>query len=278
MNLYHEFLTNIHFLSHNYFILFSYLIFMGFLSGFIDAIAGGGGLISLPALILTGMPISEALGSSKLQGSVGTGVAVYKYYREGLIQFSTVCRGLIMGLIGAVCGACLVNYVSNQFMQFIVPFLLLGVFVFNFFQKSLGVHPGVKRLPEHIFFPVFGFILGFYDAFFGPGTGNFWIISIVFFLGYTFLEASGYAKILNLKSNLFSLIIFIFYGKVNFLLGIVMAIGQMLGGYLGAHAVILKGSKLVRPFFLSVVFINMMVTFYTLMPNFMDIIGKFSII
>lgn len=266
MNLHHELLTNIHFSSHHYLILFSYLIFMGFLAGFIDAIAGGGGLISLPALMLTGMPISEVLGSNKLQASMGTSVAVYKYYREGFIEFTTVYRGLIMGLLGAICGACLVNYISNQFMQFIVPFLLLGVFLFNFFQKSLGVHPGVKRLPETIFFPLFGFILGFYDAFFGPGTGNFWIISIVFFLGYTFLEASGYAKILNLKSNVFSLIIFIFYGKVNFLIGIVMAIGQMIGGYLGAHAVILKGSKLVRPFFLSIVFVNMAFTFYTLVP------------
>lgn len=240
---------------------------MGFLAGFIDAIAGGGGLISLPALILTGMPISDALGSNKFQASVGTSVATYKYYQKGFIKFSTVRRGLIMGLIGAVCGACLANYVSNHFMQFIVPFLLLGVFLFNFFQKSLGVHPGIKRLSENIFFPVFGFILGFYDAFFGPGTGNFWIISIVFFLGYTFLEASGYAKILNLKSNVFGLIVFLCYGKVNFLIGIVMAIGQMLGGYLGAHAVILKGSKLVRPFFLSIVFINMAVTFYTLMHH-----------
>lgn len=267
MNLYHDFLINIHFSSHHYFFLFSYVIFMGFLAGFIDAIAGGGGLISLPALILTGMPMAEALGTNQLQASVGTSVAVGKYYREGLIKFSTVYRGLIMGLIGASCGACLANYVSNHFMQFIVPFLLLGIFLLNFFQKNLGVHSGAKRLPETLFFPLFGFILGFYDAFFGPGTGNFWIISIVFFLGYTFLEASGYAKVLNLKSNVFALIIFLYYGKVNFLLGIIMAIGQMIGGYLGAHAVILKGSKLVRPFFLSVVFINMLFTFYTLMSH-----------
>lgn len=252
------------FFEQHLFIMYIFLIGMGFLAGFIDAIAGGGGLVSIPALMLTGMPVSLVLGTNKLQSSIGTGVAVYNYYKNGLINFKTVYRGLAMGLIGAIVGAILVNYISNQFMLLIVPFLLLAVFVFNLFNRSLGIVEGKKRLNEAIFFSLFGFILGFYDAFFGPGTGNFWIIAIVFFLGYTFLNASGYAKVLNLKSNLFALTIFLYYGKVDFTIGLLMACGQFIGGYTGAKIVILKGSKLVRPFFMIVIAINLIVVFYQL--------------
>ena len=252
------------FFEHHQYIMYFFLMFMGCLAGFIDSIAGGGGLISIPALTFTGMPISLVLGTNKLQSSIGTSLAVYQYHKNGLINFMTVYRGLVMGFIGAFCGAILVNYVSNQFMHYVVPFLLIAVFVFNIFNKSSGLNLGKKRLNEQVFFSVFGFILGFYDAFFGPGTGNFWIILIVFFLGYSFLNASGYAKILNLKSNLFSLAIFLYYGSVNFEIGLLMALGQLGGNYLGSKIVILKGAKLIRPFFITVVGINIMVLLYQL--------------
>ena len=252
------------FFEQHHIIMYVFLIFMGSLAGFIDAIAGGGGLISIPALTFTGMPISLVLGTNKLQSSIGTGLSVYQYHKNGLINFRTVSRGLLMGFIGAICGAVTVNYISNQFMQYIVPFLLVGVFVFNLFNKSSGLETGTKRLNEVVFFSIFGFILGFYDAFFGPGTGNFWIILIVFFLGYSFLNASGYAKVLNLKSNLFSLAIFLYYGNVNFEIGLLMACGQLVGNYFGSKMVILKGSRFIRPFFMSVVAINIIILFYQL--------------
>ena len=252
------------FFEHHQFILYSFLIVMGFLAGFVDAVAGGGGLISLPALTFTGMPMSMVLGTNKLQSSIGTSMAVFKYYKDGLINFKTVSRGLLMGFIGACLGAVTANYVSNDFMRYLVPVLMLCVFVFNLINPKLGVHEGRKRMGELTFFSIFGFMLGFYDAFFGPGVGNFWIMAIVFFLGYTFLNASGYAKVLNLKSNIFSLIIFLWFGKVNILIGLIMACGQFVGGYIGAKMVILKGSKLVRPFFMTIILINIFVLFYQL--------------
>ena len=233
--------------------LLIFLVIMGFLAGFIDAIAGGGGLISLPALSLTGMPIAMVLGTNKLQATIGTAVATYKYWRHGLINFKTVYRGLIMGLIGTVLGSSLAIFIHNEFMNYLVPVLLIGVFLFTIFSKNLGVKEGKKRMSELAFFSLFGFMLGAYDGFFGPGTGNFWVIAIVYFLGYTFLQASGYAKVLNLKSNLFSLCVFLYFGQVNFLLGLVMACGNSAGGYFGSKMVILKGSKIVRPFFIVVV-------------------------
>lgn len=259
------------FFSQHYFILLAFLLVMGFLASFIDAIAGGGGLISLPALMCTGMPMAFVFGTNKLQSACGTAMATFRYYRDGLINFRTVYRGLIMGFIGAVLGGITVNHVSNNFMQIIVPFLMLGVFLFNLFNKNLGIMPGKKRLNELVFFSLFGFMLGFYDAFFGPGTGNFWIIAIVFFLGYTFLEASGYAKVLNLKSNLFSLAVFLYYGKVDFMFGLIMALGSFSGGYLGAKAVILNGSKFIRPFFMLVVFINVLLSFYEIYSGHMTL-------
>lgn len=254
----------IHYFSAHFYLLAIYLLIMGFLAGFVDAIAGGGGLISIPALAMTGLPMSVILGTNKLQSSAGTAMAVYKYYRNQLINFSTVLRGLMVGLVGSICGAMTVNHIPNHFMRYVVPFLMLAVFLFNLFNRDLGLHPGTKRLQELTFFSIFGFVLGFYDAFFGPGTGNFWIIAIVFFLGYSFLNASGYAKVLNLKSNLFSLAVFLYYGKVDFVWGMMMAIGQIFGGYLGAYAVILRGSKLVRPFFTTIIFINVVVAFYAM--------------
>ena len=237
---------------------------MGFLAGFIDAIAGGGGLISIPALLLTHMPIALVFGTNKLQSTIGTATATYNYYKNDLINLKTVYRGLIFGFIGAVCGAVLVNHASNKFMQYIVPILMIMVFIFNLFNKKLGIEPGNKKMQEITFFSLFGFILGFYDAFFGPGTGNFWIIAIVYFLGYTFINASGYAKMLNLKSNLFSLIIFLYYGNVNFGYGITMTLGSIVGGYTGANTAILKGSKIIRPLFMLIVLINIISSIYGL--------------
>ena len=248
-----------HFFVNHLFLLSSFIIFMGFLAGLIDSIAGGGGLISLPALSMTGLPIVAILGTNKFQSSIGTAVATFKYYKSDLINFRTVVRGLIAGFIGACLGTILAVLLNTQFMSYIVPILLIIVFIFSVFNKNLGLNKGKKKMSELAFFSLFGFLLGAYDGFFGPGTGNFWIIAIVYFLGYTFLQASGYAKVLNLKSNLFSLAIFAISGHVNIFYGFLMAIGSFFGGMVGSKMVILKGSKLVRPIFIIVVGITILV-------------------
>ncbi len=254
----------IEFFSHHYYFLLSILLLAGFIAGFIDAIVGGGGLISVPALMITGMPIALVLGTNKLQSSIGTSIAVLNYHRNGLFRFATVYKGLIMGFFGAWLGVVLVDQISNDFMKIIALILMILVFGFNLFNSEIGVLRGKRRLNESLFFSLFGFILGFYDGFFGPGTGNFWLISIVFFLGYNFLEASGYVKVLNLKSNLIALATFLYYHKVNFTLGFIMAIGQIFGNYMGVKLAILKGSKLIRPLFMTIVFISILSMCYNL--------------
>ncbi|AIT10026.1 hypothetical protein LO80_08615 [Candidatus Francisella endociliophora] len=248
-----------HFFSEHFYILCVFIISMGFLASFIDAIAGGGGLISIPALSMTGLPIVMVLGTNKFQASIGTAMAVLKYYKNGLINIRTVYRGLIAGFVGACLGTTLTLVIHNDFMSSTVPILLLVVFVFSIFNKNLGINVGKKRMSEMAFFTIFGFVLGAYDGFFGPGTGNFWIIAIVYFLGYTFLQASGYAKVLNLKSNVFSLAVFAISGQVNLTFGLLMAIGSFFGGVVGSRMVILKGSKLVRPIFIVIVGVSVLV-------------------
>jgi cupin 2 domain-containing protein len=257
-------MINIFFEHHQYFLLI-FLLIMAFLAGFVDAVAGGGGLISIPALLYTDMSLIQILATNKLQSCVGTGVSAFKYYRSGLICMETLYKGLFMGSIGVISGNILLHYLSDQFMQYLVPVLLVFVFLLNLFNKNFGIQPKNKKMSEQWFFALFGFILGFYDAFFGPGVGNLWVIAIVFFLGYTFVEASGYAKILNLKSNLFALALFLYAGNVNFFLGGIMSVGQVIGGYVGSHTVITRGSKFVRPFFLVIIFTNMTVAIYNLL-------------
>jgi uncharacterized membrane protein YfcA len=147
-----------HFFEHHYLIFLGFLFFMAMLSGFIDAIAGGGGLISMPALMYSGMPLTMVLGTSKFQGIFSLISASYKYYKNGMINFSMIYRGLISGVIGAAGGALLANYISNSFMRWIVPFLLLFIFIINLLSKSFGLTPGRKILNETVFFTLFGFI------------------------------------------------------------------------------------------------------------------------
>ncbi|KEI34617.1 hypothetical protein FRA_50c14870 [Francisella sp. W12-1067] len=251
------------FLADHFFLLCMFIVSMGFLASFIDAIAGGGGLISIPALSMVGLPIIVTLGTNKLQASIGTAMATFKYYKSGLIDFKTVIRGLVAGFIGACFGTVMALVINNEFMNYIVPVLLVVVFLFSIFNKNLGVNVGKKRMSEVAFFIIFGFLLSAYDGFFGPGTGNFWIIVIVYFLGYTFLQASGYAKVLNLKSNLFSLVIFIASGHVNIFYGLMMALGSFFGGWMGSKMVILKGSNLVRPIFIVVVGVTIFIFIFS---------------
>lgn len=254
-------------LLHHQYILFTFLFIMSLFAGFVDSIAGGGGLISLPTLLFTGIPINTALGTNKFQAFFSIFIATYRYYKAGLIKKTFLLYGLITGVIGAIFGSILVLHISNVFLKYIIPFLMLFIFIINIYNKNLGLISRKKILKEQVFFIVFGFILSFYDAFFGPGVGNLWITSIVLFLGFTFLEAAGYAKIFNLNSNFNSLLLFIYFKEVNFTYGITMAIGQFIGGYLGANLVIANGSKVIRPIFLLVVFMNILILFYNLIFN-----------
>lgn len=235
--------------THLLFILF----LTGLISGLVDAIAGGGGLISLPMLLAVGVPPHLALGTNKLQTTIGTSVATYSYYVKKLFNIKTVFKGLIFGLVGASLGAGISQIINGDVLNKIIPFLLMFILGYTLLSPSLGNIETPPKMREPICFALFGFLLGFYDGFFGPGTGSLWVFVLTYFLGYQFINATAYAKVFNLKSNIFATVCFIFTGAINYHIALCMAGGQVIGGRLGAKIAITRGAKVIKPVFLTVV-------------------------
>lgn len=238
------------------------LFFVGMLAGTIDAIAGGGGLISLPMLMAVGMPPAAALGTNKLQSFFGTSMATFHFVKQGIISLKEMWRGLLFGVIGASLGAFVAQTTNPDFLQKLIPGILLLVFVYTLFSPNIGLLDKEPRMSETLFYVLFGFTLSFYDGLLGPGTGSFWIIALVFFLGFNMLKASAYTKVFNLNSNLIACIWFIVGGQIDYAIGFIMAAGQLLGGRLGSHLAISKGTALVRPCFLVIVLLTMSMMVY----------------
>src|SRR3990167_2506103 len=240
-------------LMHSTFQLLVILFATGLMAATVDAIAGGGGLISLPVLLVVGIPPHIALGTNKLQNSIGTSSAVYSYYRAGLLNFRTLYKGLIFGLIGAVLGAVTSQLISSDVLKKIIPVLLLIIFIYTLCSPQLGINDRKPLMKESYFYGLFGFLLGFYDGFFGPGTGSFWVFSLTCFLGYNLRKATAYTKVFNLKSNLIATVCFALGQNIDYRIALCMGLGQLIGGRLGAHLAIIKGVKLIRPLFIIVI-------------------------
>ncbi|MES2218077.1 MAG: TSUP family transporter [Pseudomonadota bacterium] len=238
-------------LEHSHY-LFPVLFFAALLGATIDGIAGGGGLITLPVLLFTGLPPQIALGTSKFQATFGTFMASAKYYQHGWFTFKTIKKGLIFGIAGAVLGAIAGQMLSSDLLRKILPILLFAMLLYMLFTPTLGHEDRKPRMSEFWFYIIFGFFLGFYDGFFGPATGSLWVFSLTFFLGYQFRSAVAYAKVFNFKSNVVALICFALGNNIDYRMGICMAAGQLIGGRFGAHLAILKGAEIIRPVFIGV--------------------------
>lgn len=230
------------------------LLFMtGLSAGFVDAVAGGGGLIALPVLLSIGLPPQLALGTNKLQGTFGTLAASYQFFRKGQVDFREALPGILYTLVGAAVGTTLVQNINPAFLGYMVPVLLVGVLVYTLLSKGLGYERRPPRMASRLFYPVFGLALGFYDGFFGPGTGSFWMAGFCVFLGFDLTRSAGFTRTMNFISNMVSLAVFIIGGNVLYSLGLVMASGQFIGAYLGANMAMEKGAGFIRPVFMTVV-------------------------
>ncbi len=229
------------------------LFFTGLLAGTVDAIAGGGGLISLPVLLGFGIPPHIALGTNKLQGLFGTASATYSYYRQGILIRQGLIIGIIFSFIGAAAGAMVSQYLSGDLLRKIIPILLLIVLFYVFFSPKLGNENIKQKMNEKLFYFIFGSLLGFYDGFFGPGTGAFWVFVLVLFLGHNLLKATAYTKAFNLNTNIAAVICFAIGNNIDYKIAFVMAVGQLVGGRIGAQLAIKKGVGLIRPVFFIVV-------------------------
>jgi len=225
----------------------------GLVAGFVDSIAGGGGLISVPVLLSFGLDAPVALGTNKLQAAVGSGSAAWHYARAKTVPLEDCARGFALSLFGAALGTLAVERVDPSFLKRFIPILLLMVAIYTLLKPGLGDKDLRPRLAREWFDLTFGLGLGFYDGFFGPGTGTFWTMAFMLGLGFNLTKATGYTKVMNFASNLSSLAFFLLAGNVRFTAGITMAIGQLIGAKLGASMVIAKGTKFIRPIFISVV-------------------------
>lgn len=231
----------------------SILFFTALCGGFVDSIAGGGGLISIPVLMAMGFPPHLALGTNKLQASFGSFTATHRYIRSGLVNKEKVFLGVFFTLIGACSGTILVQKIPITYLEKAIPFVLAGIFAYTLLSPQLGEKEKKQKIATAAFYIIFGLLLGFYDGFFGPGTGSFWTIAFVGIMGFNLKSATANTKIMNFTSNIVALTVFIIGGKVLFLPGLIMGAGQVIGAWTGSHLVINKGTRFIRIFFLCVV-------------------------
>lgn len=225
---------------------------VGVLAGFVDAVAGGGGLVALPALLSAGLSPVAALATNKLQGAIGTGVAVFTYWRRGFVALRALIPAMALTFAGASLGALVVKGLDTSLLSLAVPVALIGIAIYFALSPRLTDADSHARLSFPLFVPVMGFAIGFYDGIFGPGTGSFLTMGFVTLFGLGLTRAAGHTKALNLMSNLGALALFLPAGDVVWPVAIVMALGQVAGGYIGARTGIRFGARLIRPLVIAV--------------------------
>jgi len=223
------------------------LVAVAMVAGFIDAIAGGGGLITLPALLLSGLSPVQALATNKLQSSAGSFSATFAFFRKGLISWKHSKWVFFMSLSGGVIGALLATRLPATFLQIVVPILLLSVATYFVFSPNLDGREKRAKISRTLFLLTFVPLIGFYDGIFGPGTGSFFMVAFVLMLGSTLVNAIAETKLANFASNIGSFAIFAFSGEMQVVLGLLMAVGAFIGAQLGARFAVKYGGKVIRP-------------------------------
>lgn len=228
-----------------------FLCVAGFLASFVDSIAGGGGLISVPAYMLAMPNAHFALGTNKFSATTGSLTSMLKFARSGKVNFKVLKFIAPFTLIGAVLGVNTVLQVDQKLLSSLVLVLILFVGVYSLFSKNIGLNNTFEKITTKniILGIVLGFSLGFYDGFFGPGTGSFLIFGLIYIFGFDFVNASGNAKVLNFVSNISSLIMFAIHGRINYLYGIPVAVFMIIGARFGTKLALNKGAKLIKPIF-----------------------------
>jgi uncharacterized membrane protein YfcA len=229
------------------------------LAGFIDSIAGGGGLIQLPALFIVLPPQTEVpaiLGTNKLSSICGTSVATCQYARKVDINWQVTIYAAIPAFIFSSIGASVVNLFDKNILRPVILVLLVAVALYTLVRKNFGTEhlPKLPRKKEKLYATLVGMGIGFYDGFFGPGTGSFLIFLFVGVFGFDFLRASAISKVVNFSTNLAAVLYFGIGGKVMLWVGLPMGLCNIAGALLGARLAILRGSTFVRTLFLLVIF------------------------
>lgn len=227
-----------------------FLLFIGFITAFVDSIAGGGGLISVPALLSIGLPPQMVLGTNKLQSSVASVISSYEYIRSGKVNMKLLKKIIPFVILGAGFGVVTVRVMPSDWLKPVIIVLLVFVLIYTLLKKDFGKYENPKPLTTGLlsYLIVMCTVIGFYDGFFGPGTGSF-LLFVFLFTGVSFVSAQANAKILNTTSNIVALIVFIKFGFVHYQYGLIMAASGILGAIAGTKVAVTKGSKFVKPIF-----------------------------
>ncbi|MGG2065490.1 TSUP family transporter [Bacillus sp. S14(2024)] len=243
-----------------------FLVLSGFLAAFIDSVVGGGGLISIPALLFTGLPPSTAIATNKLASSMGSLTSTISFIKSGKVNFRLVSKLFPLTVLGSFLGAYIVKHISSQVLQPLVLVLLIAVAIYTILKKDWGKDSKYEGMgwKRGLIFAVTVFTIGFYDGFFGAGTGSFLLFSFLI-IGFDFIQSAGNAKVLNFGSNIAALIMFLYLDVVNFSYGIPMGIAMILGALVGSNFAIKKGVSYVRILFI-------VVTLFLIGKNILDYI------
>lgn len=227
--------------------ILAFLLVVATASGWVDAIAGGGGIITLPSLMLAGLNPVQALATNKLQACFGSGMSTANFIAKRKLDLREVWLAIVCTFVGAAMGTLSVQWLPQDLLGKLIPVLLIALALFLLFGTG---HLNAERT-AHLRYPTFAFLIGggvgYYDGFFGPGTGTFFAVAHMLLLGQSMVKSTINSKLLNFVSNITALLFFIPSGEIQWLTGFVMALGQMLGAYLGSNMVLKKGKGLIRP-------------------------------
>ena len=231
-----------------------FLCFAGFVASAVDAIAGGGGLINLPAILAAGVPPHFALGTNKFASSFGAFTSAYTFTRLGkvfipLMKFTIPCT-----LVGSVIGVITALKIDQGFLQIIILVLIFATAIYTIIKKDFGNEDKFTGLTRKNIIQgcILAFSLGFYDGFFGPGTGSFLIFLFIKIYGFDFTIAAGNSKVLNFVSNITSLVMFAINGKIYYMLGIPIGLAMIVGARVGSKIAIKNGTKVIKPIFVTI--------------------------
>ncbi|MTH33416.1 TSUP family transporter [Paracoccus limosus] len=223
------------------------LVGAAFAAGFVDSIAGGGGLITVPALLLAGIPPTQALATNKVQGAFGAATAAISYARRGLVDLHSQRRAAAIAFAGGLAGALCVAALPTQLLRYVLPVVLIGIALFFALKPGLNDLDRTQRMAPALFSLTVVPAIAFYDGLLGPGTGAFLMLGFVMLAGYGVLKATAHTKLLNFASNLGGLVAFAAVGKPLWLLGATMAVAQVAGATLGARLAMRIGARIIKP-------------------------------
>ncbi|MDA9031178.1 TSUP family transporter [Candidatus Pseudothioglobus singularis] len=239
--------------------ILTFLFFVGVVAGFLDTLVGGGGLLAVPALLLSGIPPIYVLGTNKFQGSMGTGIATFLLFKKKKLDWNSVKNLMFASFIGSILGGVIIQFVDTQFLSFVIPIVLVFIaiyFIVSPKPKSIASNPKSNKKFELFAVPV----VGFYDGMFGPGAGSFFAMTGVMIKKLEIIQATILAKPLNFASNIAGFIVFFSFGHIAFLIGLLMMMGQMIGAFFGTHY-LLKANPLIIRLLIVIISISMLIKY-----------------